>query len=565
MGPDPGSASCHVAELRQTYLLEGASNAASVGLDIGGTLCKVVFFEPDNAVNGSIPSAQYDREVEVDTEGPGVSGRRNECQDSPEGICGVSELRGRVNGQRGAALRTLVEETNLENSRSSSSDHSRQLEDGNGKPGSENVQNGAEGHDGVAGTSRQETSGGNILEESKWGSPEGSEQPPPRKRDGGNGDRASEDSSEKDRCRDGSGGGVDDVENLWMSSHEPIVLPGKGTLHFKRFETWRVEDFLALTRTHSLVSRDKVIGATGGGAKKFAHVFHEQAGIQLRKEDELKCLLKGIDFLVRHAEDDSFEYEIDAYRGGAIQRPLHSPEHSDDGSGDDRRQHKAFPSGKGSLARGIRSSSLTRLGAALEGAEESAYPYLVVNIGSGVSILRVDGRHVYERVGGTSLGGSTFLGLVSALTGCKTFREAIAMAAGGDSTNVDMLVGDIYGGDYTEMGLAATVVASSFGKLVQPGGDGKVAASPADLAKACLLMVTNNVGSLAMLHAKAAGVKRILFAGSFLHGNKVAMKLLSVAVEFWSKGVMKAVFLRHEGHAGAIGALLSGLDEAFFL
>lgn len=70
------------------------------------------------------------------------------------------------------------------------------------------------------------------------------------------------------------------------------------------------------------------------------------------------------------------------------------------------------------------------------------------------------------------------------------------------------------------MGLAATVVASSFGKLVQPNGD-KVAASPADLAKACLLMVTNNVGSLAMLHAKAAGVKRILFAGSFLHGNKV--------------------------------------------
>lgn len=46
---------------------------------------------------------------------------------------------------------------------------------------------------------------------------------------------------------------------------------------------------------------------------------------------------------------------------------------------------------------------------------------------------------------------------------------------------------------------------------------------------------------------------------------QVAMKLLSVAVEFWSKGGMKAVFLRHEGHAGAIGALLSGLDEAAVL
>lgn len=179
----------------------------------------------------------------------------------------------------------------------------------------------------------------------------------------------------------------------------------------------------------------------------------------------------------------------DAYRAGAIQRPLHSPDHSDDGSGDEQSKQtgcsgeeltetccsdracarkgfvdkdsmqkccndggfkrKGFTEDgvrkKGSLARGIRSSSLTRLGAALEGAEDSAYPYLVVNIGSGVSILRVDARHVYERVGGTSLGGSTFLGLVSALTGCRTFEEAIAMAAAGDSTKVDMSVGDIYG------------------------------------------------------------------------------------------------------------------------
>jgi hypothetical protein len=194
----------------------------------------------------------------------------------------------------------------------------------------------------------------------------------------------------------------------------------------------------------------------------------------------------------------------DAYRAGAIQRPLHSPEHSDDGSGDERVKQtgcsderltetccsnractrKEFSnegvmqkccgdSGfkrrgftedgvkkKGSLARGIRSSSLTRLGAALEGAEESAYPYLVVNIGSGVSILRVDARHVYERVGGTSLGGSTFLGLVSALTGCRTFEEAIAMAAAGDSTKVDMSVGDIYG----EVGQDSLIIYGEIGQ-----------------------------------------------------------------------------------------------------
>ena len=59
--------------------------------------------------------------------------------------------------------------------------------------------------------------------------------------------------------------------------------------------------------------------------------------------------------------------------------------------------------------------------------------------------------------------------------------------------------------------------------------------------------------------------RRLSYSACLYSLLQVAMKLLSVAVEFWSKGVMKAVFLRHEGHAGAIGALLSGLDEAFLL
>jgi pantothenate kinase len=44
---------------------------------------------------------------------------------------------------------------------------------------------------------------------------------------------------------------------------------------------------------------------------------------------------------------------------------------------------------------------------------------------------------------------------------------------------------------------------------------------PQHLAKAVLLMVTNNIGSIAMLHARAAGVAHIMFTGSFLHDNKV--------------------------------------------
>ena len=46
------------------------------------------------------------------------------------------------------------------------------------------------------------------------------------------------------------------------------------------------------------------------------------------------------------------------------------------------------------------------------------------------------------------------------LTGCDTFEEAIELASHGDSTTVDKLVRDIYGGDYEKFHLPGDVVAA---------------------------------------------------------------------------------------------------------
>ena len=87
------------------------------------------------------------------------------------------------------------------------------------------------------------------------------------------------------------------------------------------------------------------------------------------------------------------------------------------------------------------------------------YPYIIVNIGSGVSILLVKSGLEFKRIGGTSVGGGTFLGLSSMLAGTSSFEDAIALAERGDSDKVDKLVRDIYGGDYEKYGLRGDVVA----------------------------------------------------------------------------------------------------------
>ena len=48
---------------------------------------------------------------------------------------------------------------------------------------------------------------------------------------------------------------------------------------------------------------------------------------------------------------------------------------------------------------------------------------------------------------GTPLGGSSFLGLCSLLTGCNSFQEAIELASRGDSTKINKSLSDIYGDD----------------------------------------------------------------------------------------------------------------------
>lgn len=98
-------------------------------------------------------------------------------------------------------------------------------------------------------------------------------------------------------------------------------------------------------------------------------------------------------------------------------------------------------------------------------ARADIYPYLLVNIGSGVSMIKVSGPKRYERIGGTSLGGGTLWGLLSLLTGARTFDEMLHMADIGDNSAVDMLVGDIYGTDYSKIGLKSSTIASSFGKV----------------------------------------------------------------------------------------------------
>ncbi|KAJ8310602.1 hypothetical protein KUTeg_012467 [Tegillarca granosa] len=203
----------------------------------------------------------------------------------------------------------------------------------------------------------------------------------------------------------------------------------------------------------------------------FIHNIWQRDGQQktVDREDEMGCLIKGCNFLLKNIPDESFIYQ----RHGSPEYKFH-------------------------------------------GVDYNIFPYLLVNIGSGVSLI-------------------------------KTFDELLTLAENGDHREVDMLVKDIYGGAYSSIGLTGDIIAKEF--------------KDEDIAKSLLLSISNDVGQIAYLHAKLHGIKKIYFGGFFIRGHPMTMHTISYAVNFWSKGEIQPLFLRHEGYLGAIGAFLKGAEE----
>eukprot|EP00743_Colponemidia_sp_Colp-15_P007537 GILK01008149.1.p1 GENE.GILK01008149.1~~GILK01008149.1.p1 ORF type:complete len:308 (-),score=59.23 GILK01008149.1:171-1094(-) len=282
-----------------------------------------------------------------------------------------------------------------------------------------------------------------------------------------------------------------------------------GTVYFRMFESSKIEEMVEFIRTHNLLAPNESLRATGGGAYKYASLFQSALGVSLEKKDEMRSLMTGMNFVAKHVKDAAFRYS--------------------DAIGEKQIVNTGNP-----------------------------FPFLVCNIGSGVSLVKATDEHTFQRVTGTCMGGGTLLGLAKLLTNCKSFGELLELSSHGDNRNVDMLVGDMYGGQGAEeLGLESDVLASSFARVVDAReSDGKLQFRREDIAKSLIYMVAYNIGQIAYLTAKLHNLNRVYFVGNFIRDHLYTMDTITYAVNFWSQGNMEALFLRHDGFLGAIGALL---------
>lgn len=309
-----------------------------------------------------------------------------------------------------------------------------------------------------------------------------------------------------------------DEKELYDVSETDKLLP---RLHFIVLENQYLMEALDFIRDR-VKARAKDEGpveffSTGGGSIKYANLLKEKIGFEAVKLDEIACVVKGCNFLLRNIPHEAFSFE---------KKDDTEPKFS----------YEDFTGG---------------------GNDENLFPYLLVNIGSGVSICCIRSADEWERVGGTSMGGGTFWGLGRLLTGKDSFDDILELAEKGSRSGVDTVVRDIYGGgDYGNMGLSGDITASSFCKAATQKTKTIDEFSPEDRAKSLLHMISNDIGQLAYLYAKLNDCKRVIFGGFFIRGHLETMRTVSFGINYWSKGTIQPLFLRHEGFLGTIGAFM---------
>eukprot|EP01054_Gregarina_sp_Poly1_P002934 Gregarina_sp_Poly_1__2933@NODE_181_length_11831_cov_65_262326_g161_i0_p5_GENE_NODE_181_length_11831_cov_65_262326_g161_i0NODE_181_length_11831_cov_65_262326_g161_i0_p5_ORF_typecomplete_len386_score43_67Fumble/PF03630_14/5_4e82Fumble/PF03630_14/0_00054ROK/PF00480_20/80ROK/PF00480_20/1_5_NODE_181_length_11831_cov_65_262326_g161_i022123369 len=293
---------------------------------------------------------------------------------------------------------------------------------------------------------------------------------------------------------------------------------------------------------------------TGGGAHKFHDILSHSLNVEIVKCDEMYCVVRGMTLTTPQKGEAIF---FDLTKKKKVTREL----------------------------------------------SVNLYPCILVSIGSGVSILKVTDKDDFERISGTCIGGGTVLGLAKLCFGAESFDEVVDLSEKG-TDRLDLKVGHLRGDTAGSGALPADTLASSFGRLYIDDNPGALdfEITREDVARSAIQMVSYNVGYLALLLAKVHNVNRIFFGGKYINNHSFTMKTITQAVTFYSSyyGQLKpngsesvslsewerhtgtnqtgfessvaslqrcsrqwqgsqrveALFLRHDGYLGAIGALL---------
>lgn len=145
--------------------------------------------------------------------------------------------------------------------------------------------------------------------------------------------------------------------------------------------------------------------------------------------------------------------------------------------------------------------------------------FVYLNVGTGTSI-HVAEQNKQTRIGGSGVGGGTFLGLSQLLVGKSDFDQLIEMSKAGNRDNIDLKVKHIYGDE--EPPISGDFTASNFAYVLNQT-DGY---TDNDKVQAVIGLVAETVMTIGLTIGASRDIKDVVFIGSTLNNNDVMHEII---------------------------------------
>ena len=97
--------------------------------------------------------------------------------------------------------------------------------------------------------------------------------------------------------------------------------------------------------------------------------------------------------------------------------------------------------------------------------KNNLYPYILTTGDEGICVYRVDSIDSYKKIGGNTIGPTSIWSLFNLTCNYEDIELAMNEAFKGNNEYIDLSVGDIYGGDYTGVGLNSDITYANDSKL----------------------------------------------------------------------------------------------------
>lgn len=184
--------------------------------------------------------------------------------------------------------------------------------------------------------------------------------------------------------------------------------------------------------------------------------------------------------------------------------------------------------------------------------DESIYPYCISSMIEGSSTYKVIDKDKVERLGGSSIGLTTYWSLVKLICGYDNPLDAVLDAIQGDNSNIDLSVGDIFGGNYEGRDLPEKLIASSFGKIKRLKQEDVDNLKKQDISRSLLTFTCLCNGQIISMLAQIENLKTCLVYGNPFEFYDY-LQLMQMIIRYNSKDKVDVIFCDYNSYLTILG------------